>query len=340
MLSFLQQISVTCFTASYLVVLVIELLRLFGRLPGRGLAGLVMMSVGIFTHIMYLALRATSGGVLIDNPLGNGSLADGIAGPGAAVIDPDVAVAELGRLATWTDWSLMVALGLAIAYLILYLRRPDTVIGFFFLPAILGMIAVAMSVRHLPAFDRGEAVEFWRNVHAISMVVGSAAVLFGFLAGAMYMVQSWRLKHKRAGSALRLPTLETLQNLNRRCLVISTIAVGLGLVSGVVMNLNRWGEIPWTDRGIMLSAVLFIWLASATIVEFMYAPASRGRKVAYLTLASFGFLVLAMSGVLGTSHGTKRVDPIGPIHSPVRESSAGRPAQSPATIELSEPVTS
>ena len=282
MLAILHQISVTCFTASYLVVLAIELLRLFGRLPGRGLAGLIMMAVGIFTHVTYLTLRATT--------IATGS-------------DP-TASADLGRLATWTDWSLMVALALAITYFILHLRRPDTIIGFFCLPAILGMIALAMSVRHLPAFGRGEAIEFWRNVHAISMVVGSAAVLLGFLAGAMYMVQSWRLKQKRAGSALRLPTLETLQNLNRRCLVVSTIAVGMGLLSGVVMNLNRWGEIPWTNRGIMLSAVLFLWLASATTVEFMYAPASRGRKVAYLTLASFGFLVLAMMGVLGTSHGS------------------------------------
>ncbi len=286
MIPILHQISITCFTSSYTVALVIELLRLVGRrVPGRGLAELVMMAIGIFTHITYLALRATA-----EVP-GGKSGADG------------ESVIEAGRLATWTDFSLMVALGLAICYFILYLRRPDTIIGFFFLPAILGLIALAIAVQDLPAFNRGEATAFWRNVHAISMMLGSAAVLFGFLAGAMYLVQSWRLKHKRAGSALRLPTLETLQNLNRRCLVTSTIAVGVGLVSGVVMNLNRWGEIPWTNRGIMLSGVLFVWLASATMVEFLYAPASRGRKVAYLTLASFGFLVLAMSGVLTTSHG-------------------------------------
>lgn len=290
MLPMLHQISITCFTTSYAIVLAIELLRLVGRhLPGRGLAGLVMMAVGIVTHIMYLTLRATADI------------------PGARTGPDGGPVIEAGRLATWTDFSLMVALGLAICYFVLYLRRPDTVISFFFLPAILAMIALAISVRHLPPFDRGEATAFWRNVHAISMMLGSAAVLFGFLAGAMYLVQSWRLKQKRAGSALRLPTLETLQNLNRRCLVTSTIAVGVGLVSGVVMNLNRWGEIPWNNRGIMLSGVLFAWLASATLVEFLYAPASRGRKVAYLTLASFGFLVLAMSGVLMTPHGGNSV---------------------------------
>lgn len=279
----LRQISVTCFFASYVVVLVLELLRLIGRVPGRALAVLAMTAVGIFTHAVYLSLRATS--------IAAGS--------------------DVGRAASWTDWSLMVALGVAIAFFFFYLRRPDTVVSFFFLPAILGLIGLAVAVRGQPAFDRGEAVQVWRNIHGISMMIGTAAVLFGFLAGAMYLVQSWRLKRKHAGSALRLPTLESLQMLNRRCLVISTAAVAVGLFSGVLMNWNRWGEIPWTDRGILLSAVLFVWLAAATGIEFSYAPASRGRKVAYLTLASFGFLVLAMAGVLSTSHGQVRAaDPI------------------------------
>ncbi|KLU01268.1 putative transmembrane protein [Rhodopirellula islandica] len=290
----LRQISVTCFSASYLVVLVLEALRFLGRVPGRGLAVVVMMGLGIFTHVTYLTLRAAS----ISNE------------------------ANIGRLATWTDWSLMVALGLAIAFFAFYLRRPDTVIGLFFLPAILAMIALSRAVSNLPAFERNEAVEVWRGVHGVSMMLGSAAVLVGFLAGAMYLVQSWRLKRKQAGSSLRLPTLETLQNLNRSCLVISTASVGVGLVSGVVMNWNRLGMIPWTDGGIILSGVLFLWLVTATVVEYIYAPASRGRKIAYLTLASFGFLVLAMTGVLSSSHGADQSNaPVQPSKQDVDASS-------------------
>ncbi|MEM6365922.1 MAG: cytochrome C assembly protein [Planctomycetota bacterium] len=275
MMEVLRQVSVTCFFTSYSVVLVLESVRLLARIPGRALAVLAMTGVGLFTHVVYLVLRASE----------------------------SAAATNSGRLATWTDWSLMVALGIAIAFFCLYVRRPDTVVSFFFIPLVLALIGLAVAVRDLPAFDRSEATQVWQNVHAISMMVGSAAVLFGFLAGLMYLVQSARLKRKRAGSALRLPTLESLQILNRRCLIISTAAVGVGLISGVIMNWNRLGEIPWTDRGIILSAVLFIWLAVATLIEFFYAPASRGRKIAYLTLASFGFLVLAVGAVLSSSHG-------------------------------------
>ena len=43
-------------------------------------------------------------------------------------------------------------------------------------------------------------------------------------------------------------------------------------------------------------------------MEFLYAPTSHGRKAVYLTLASLGFLILAMVGVLTSSHGQEQVE--------------------------------
>jgi hypothetical protein len=278
MLAILREISITCFFTSYLVVLVLELLRLLGRIPGRGLLVIGMMSVGLFTHVCYLLLRATQSGA-------------------------DAAAGETALLATWSDWSLLLALGLAVCFFVLYLRRPDTIVSFFFLPAVMALIGLAIAVRDQAPFTRTEAVDVWRSVHALAMMVGSGAVLIGFLAGVMYLTQSWRLKRKRAGSSFRLPTLESLGRLNRRCLVISMIAVGIGLLAGVVMNLNRWGHVGWADRGVLLSMLLFLWLVASTSLEFFYEPASHGRKAVYLTLASLGFLILAMFELLSTSHG-------------------------------------
>lgn len=279
MLDILREISVTCFFTSYLVVLVLELLRLLGRIPGRGLMVVVMTTIGLFTHIVYLLLRA------MESPAQDAAL-----------------------WATWFDWSLLLALVLAICFFVFYLRRPDTVVSFFFLPAVMAMIALAVIVRDQPPFDRSEATEVWRNVHGLAMMAGSVAVLFGFLASVMYLFQSRRLKQHRAGSALRLPTLETLGRLSRQSLVFSTIAVAIGVVAGVVMNLNRWGKVGWTDGGVLLSSLLLLWLIGATFMEQLYVPVSRGRKAIYLTLASLGFLILAMVGVLSTEHGQGQND--------------------------------
>ena len=280
MLTILRGISITCFFTSYLVVLVLELLRIWGRIPGRGLAVIAMMGIGLFTHITYLALRATT----------------------------DAGGADAGLLATWTDWSLLVSLGLAVCFSIYYLRRPDTIVSFFFLPTILGLIGLAVAVSELTPFTRTEAVGIWRRVHGLGMGIGTAAVLIGFLAGVMYLIKSSLLKRKQAGSTLRLPTLESLGRLNRQCLLISTTAVAIGVMAGVVMNLNRWGQVGWTDTGVLLSMLLLIWLLAATALEYLYTPASSGRKAVYLTLASLGFLILTMIGVLTSSHGQSEKD--------------------------------
>ncbi len=291
MLSILRDISISCFFGSYLVVLCLELLRLVGRVPGRGLMVIVMTVVGLFTHVCYLVLRV--GGE------------EGSAG----------ALSQPGLLATWSDWSLLLALGLAVSFFFFYLRRPDTIIGFFFLPAVMVMIAVAWLVRNQAPFSRTEAFEVWRTVHGFSMMAGSVCVLVGFLAGVMYLVQSRRLKNHLAGSRLRLPTLETLSGLNRRCLLLSTSLVSIGVVAGIVMNLNRWGKVGWTDGGILLSSLLLLWLIVTTIVEYRYEPSSRGRKAVYLTLASLGFLILAFVGVVRTDHGQSKIETT--IHSQI-----------------------
>lgn len=276
MIDLLREISVPCFLTSYIVVLVLELLRLAGRIPGRALLVIVMMAIGLFTHVCYLILQVSGGAESTD---------------------------DAGLWATWSDWSLLLALGMAICFYVAYLRRPDTMVSFFFLPTILAMIGFAIAVRDLEPFSRNEAVQVWRSVHAFGMMVGSGGVLIGFVAGLMYLVQSWRLKRKRAGSSFRLPTLEALGRLNRRCLIISTSAVGIGFVAGIVMNLNQWGQVGFSDRGVLFSLFLLVWLCAATGMEFLYEPTSRGRKAFYLTLASLGFLVLAMVGVLTTPHG-------------------------------------
>lgn len=272
----LHKISVTCFVGSYVVALVLELTRFIGPIRGRMPAVLTMMGLGLFAHISFLFLR------VIDSPVDD----------------------RRGMLSSWAEWSLLLALGLAICFFIAYIRRSDTIISFFFLPLILLTIWLGISVGGWEPFSRDDAVDTWRSVHGLAMVVGTGAVLVGFLAGVMYLVQSRRLKQKRAGSPrFRLPTLETLDRANRRSLVISTAAVAIGVVAGVIMNLNQNEQFDWTDGGILLSFLLFLWLLAATAIEFWYSPASRGRKAFYMTLASLGFLVLALVGVVLSSHG-------------------------------------
>lgn len=312
MLDFLFGISVTCFVTSYLIALALELSRPWLSIPARRPTLLGFTIVGLTLHLLFLVLRAIP--------------AEG--GP------------AVGLLAGWFDWSLLLAWGLAGCYLFLLFRRPQTSVGTFFLPPVLALIGMAMLFQDAAPFSRADAAGIWRSVHGLAMLLGAVSVSLGFLAGLMYLAQSTKLKHKRAGSGgMRLPTLETLQKLNRRCLFFSTGALAVGLLSGTVMNLNRWGYVDWTEPGILSSGVLLLWLLAATLFEWFYKPARQGRKVVYLTLASFVFLVLAMLGVLSSPHGRVADSPPRPAAGEAAE--AANPTDGKAAVgdSAAEPST-
>lgn len=266
----LTHVHLSCFVASYTVALLLELARLVLRSPARILGTLGFTAAGILAQTIYMALRTSS--------------------------SPD----QAPPLSGWFDWLLLVAWGVAIAYLLSSLRRPQAAYGVFMLPLVLVLIAIASLFRHAEPFPRGQAQYVWGMVHGLALMLGSVVVMLGFIAGLMYLVQSSRLKRKLPPQrGLKLPSLEWLQQATRRTLLFSSGLLAAGLLAGVVLNLlQRQGGMPWTDPVIWTSGILFVWLLVLLVFESVHKPAVQGRKVAYLTLASFVFLTLVLGMVL------------------------------------------
>ena len=143
--------------------------------------------------------------------------------------------------------------------------------------------------------------------HGTVLLLGTVAVLLAAAAGVMYLIHSYRLKHKLPQlPGLRLPSLEWLQRFNTEALVISSFFVALGLISGIILNFvnqsNDERYIRWSDPVIISSAVLLAWLLAALLFEFFYRPAREGRKVAYLTIFSLVFLLMVLGFALLGEH--------------------------------------
>jgi len=68
----------------------------------------------------------------------------------------------------------------------------------------------------------------------------------------------------------------------------------------VILNMIRRGEpgarLPWHDPLVLSTVAMLVWLLGSVVLAGVYKPARQGRKVAYLTLASFLFLVVALAG--------------------------------------------
>lgn len=278
----LSGITIVCFTASYTVALAMEVTRLFFRMPVRFFLIIGFTVAGLFAHTIHLWHRAQ--GELTTN---------------------------LPPLSNWYDWALLAAWILTALYLGWTVRRPQSPVGLFMLPVVLALIGLAYALQNAQAFQRDRALQLWGLAHGILLMLGVVVVSFGFVAGLMYLVQSYRLKHKiQPGTLLRLPSLEWLQEASKYMLFHSLLLILLGLGAGVVMNLIRTasqGFVPWTDPAVISSGLLAAWLLAATIFEWTYKPAQQGRKVAYLTVANFVFLaaVLTMLATGASDHAPK-----------------------------------
>jgi len=279
-MSFLAGISVFCFAASYSVVLLLEAVRMFYWRGLRQGVTIGFAAAGLLAQTLYLANRAIT--------------------------------ASGTPLSSAFDWNLLGAWGLVVVYLYLSWYHPKTSIGLFLLPLVLGLIALAEFASREP-FPQSHAGQIWGTIHGIFLLLGLMAVTVGFMAGMMYLLQSYRLKHKLpAATGPRLPSLEWLERVNSRAILISVLMVGVGFASGIVLNMVshriKIDEVPWTDPVIWSTAAMFGWLLAAAVFSAVYRPARSGRKVAYLTVVSFAFLAvtLGVRMLLPSEHGSQR----------------------------------
>ena len=206
----------------------------------------------------------------------------------------------------WFVWGNLGA-WLLIAGLVLQLNhRRMHVFGLFVLPVALLFFGLAYFAHRPSADEQATTPMIWRGLHAGSLVVGSLAAVVAFSAGVLYMMQSNRLKQKRPSLGSAIPSLEKLQLLGERGLLFATLAVGLGWMSGVLMNLVAQAGQPivvWSHPVVWTASLLFGWLLAATAFGVCYEPARYGRKVAYLTIATGLFLAVELLVVWWSGHG-------------------------------------
>ena len=273
----LSGISIICFAACYAIAFALELVGLKRRFAWHRAVLIGVTVAGVAAHTLYLLHGAGQSNAL--------------------------------PAATASEWVLQAALVLAVIYLAALFYLPGTPTGVALLPIVLGLIAGSLWASTEPLAPE-RTFYVWAVFHGIVLLLGTVAVCVGFLAGLMYIAQSYALKHVRSPvNRLRLPSLEWLERVNSRTLGISAVLIALGFLSGLAMSImlhrEDAGYVLWADPVVLSLAAMLIWLVAAETFRLVYPAARRGRKVAYLTLASFVFLVIALGSLmlLDTVHG-------------------------------------
>lgn len=247
---------------------------------GRRWALIGFTVAGVFAHVTYLAGRASGAVTPLSSP---------------------------------AEWCLIAASVLAAVYLTMTVTNSRVAVGLFLLPVILALLGLSQLASEEP-FAQEQASKTWGLAHGWLLVAATASMSVGFVAGLMYLVQSWRLRRGLPPSAgFALPSLEWLEKANARSLALSVWFTVGGFVSGLVLTRLQPGEMRpvellW-DPIVLTTTAMLGWLVVAAGFQRVYPPARSGRKVAYLTVTAFGFLmiVLASLALRGPVHGVASI---------------------------------
>lgn len=277
----LLRVTITCFAASYLVALILEVTRLIFRSGIRGATLLIFAGAGLFAHTVYLFNRA--------------------------------ALDVRTPLSSEHDWYLVAAWLCVATYILLTCRFKRAALGLFFLPLVLALIAVATFLADREPFAREPASQFWGIVHGTSILLAAVAVFVGFLAAAMYLFLARRLKRKLPPPrGLRLPSLEQLERTSRSTTVVAAVCMAVGVMSGVLLKaISTESGVPWYDPLIVSTCITTVWLTMAAVLLVSNRSVGRGRTAAYITLVTFVVLAVSLGvGLLVDSqHGGTALSP-------------------------------
>lgn len=254
----LGSVDVVCFFASYGLALVLELWHLLRPRPIFRLLAVVAGCAGLLAHSIYLYRE--------EPPL----------------------VRQFG-------WMLFLAWVLAIFYIFGSIHHRRQAWGVFVLPVVLGLVGLGILFgRPEPKATGREGLLSvatpWGPVHALLIFLATVGVCVGFVASLMYLWQARRLRAKAPpGRGLRLLSLERLEAMNRRAIVLAFPLLTAGIAAGAIMILQGGGPVTWTDSRVVSTIVL--WLAFAVLLYLRLGHHLRGRQVALLTIAAFVLLL-------------------------------------------------
>jgi ABC-type transport system involved in cytochrome c biogenesis permease subunit len=257
----MDRVTILCFIASYATALGLELLYQFRPLRLLRWLALTAGAAGLTAQTIFLAMKQP--------PL----------------------IWQYG-------WMLFLAWILAIFYLIGSVHHRRLSWGLFVLPLVLGLVGLGAAFGRPP--DSGHPPEkllslqaAWGIVHGWLLLLAAVGLCVGFLASLMYLVQAHRLRAKTLpGHGVRLWSLERIEAMNRRAILLAFPLLTAGMIVGIVLMLQE-NLSGWSDPRVLASVAL--WLTFALLLYLRFGYHLRGRPAALLTIVTFLLLIGCLS---------------------------------------------
>jgi cytochrome c-type biogenesis protein CcsB len=187
------------------------------------------------------------------------------------------------------------AWGLSLAYLVVPWLRRHAMLGVFVTPLALISILVAsvLPKRIEPLVPVLQS--YWLPIHVGVSFAAYAMFTLAFVAAVTYLLQLRALRRPgRWFWARQLPSLETLEALQRRTAVVGLVLMTGALISGSLWAEKAWGIVwPWEPQQV---ASLVTWLIYALYFFARHNIGWQDRRGAWLLVGGFVSVLLTFVG--------------------------------------------
>ena len=130
-------------------------------------------------------------------------------------------------------------------------------------------------------------MRFWLTMHRTLSILGYAAFSIAFASGIMYLIQEHQVKTKKLGIMyFRMPSLEVLDDLNFKVIMIGFPLFTLGFMTGSISNMQlNQSFFSWDlNRTLPLVAT---WLIYSLVFFGRIMVGLRGKKAAQGSILGF-----------------------------------------------------
>src|SRR5215467_10408384 len=170
---------------------------------------------------------------------------------------------------------------LAIAYLYTEVTTDERAMGVFILPLLIALQAIP-ALKSDPEVHSSVLRGWLFGMHVSSLLFAYASFALAFVIGITYVLLFKEIKSKHLGVFYaRLPSLQVLDQMNQRAIVVGWVFLTIGLVAGGVFALQA--HVPAMS---IEDPKIFVALVSWVVYSFELFAARRigwaGRKTAYV----------------------------------------------------------
>jgi ABC-type uncharacterized transport system permease subunit len=181
--------------------------------------------------------------------------------------------------------------GIGIAFLLASYRINVTILGAFVAPlSLMLFLASGLGSSYAPVSSGMQSAML--SLHIGANVLGLVAFALAFVAGLAYVLQERLLRRRQlSGISQRLPSLDVLDTMGLRAVLVGFPLLTFGMVTGTFWLLRSGGSEFYVSQALGLVA----WAIFAGVIVLRVAAGWQGRKAALGTMTGFAFTLLVLA---------------------------------------------